>query len=125
MPPRVAVVGHTEWVTFAPVERLPRPGEIVHASGAWEAPGGGGGIVAVLLARMAGACDLLTAAALADGLPAALEDLGVTVHTAGHPASRRIFTHLDADGERTITVLGDRLDPRRDEPLPWDALAGV
>ena len=28
---RVAVVGHVEWVTFAPVHRLPAPGEIVHA----------------------------------------------------------------------------------------------
>jgi ribokinase len=121
--PRLAVVGHTEWVTFAPVERLPRPGEIVHARGTWEAPGGGGGIVAVLLARLAGACDFLTAAADDDGLPAALEALGVRVHTASHPASRRIFTHLDAAGERTITVLGDRLDPRRDEALPWSDLA--
>src|SRR5919204_539567 len=28
---RVAVVGHVEWVQFARVERVPGPGEIVHA----------------------------------------------------------------------------------------------
>ena len=30
-PMRVAVVGHVEWVEFARVERVPDPGEIVHA----------------------------------------------------------------------------------------------
>jgi ribokinase len=28
---RIAVVGHVEWVEFARVEAVPRPGEIVHA----------------------------------------------------------------------------------------------
>jgi ribokinase len=28
---RVAVVGHVEWIEFAQVERVPEPGEIVHA----------------------------------------------------------------------------------------------
>ena len=28
---RVAVVGHVEWIEFARVERVPAPGEIVHA----------------------------------------------------------------------------------------------
>ena len=36
---------------------------------------------------------------------------------------RRGFCFLDANGERTITVLSEKLRPRRDEPLPWDALA--
>ena len=40
---RVAVVGHVEWIEFARVERMPAAGEIVHASDAWEEPGGGGG----------------------------------------------------------------------------------
>jgi ribokinase len=36
---------------------------------------------------------------------------------------RRGFTHLDARGERTITVIGDRMGPSADDPLPWDELA--
>ena len=36
---------------------------------------------------------------------------------------RRGFVHLDASGERTITVLGPRLGPRGDDSLPWDELA--
>ena len=38
-------------------------------------------------------------------------------------AQRRGFVHVDAAGERTITVIGDRLGPRADDPLPWDELA--
>ena len=36
---------------------------------------------------------------------------------------RRTFTYLDDAGERTITVLGERIVPLRSDPLPWDALA--
>ena len=36
---RLAVVGHVEWVEFARVERVPKPGEIAHAL---EAYAGGG-----------------------------------------------------------------------------------
>ena len=54
------VVGHVEWVDFAVLERLPTPGEIVHAS-AWLAEaGGGGGVAAVQLARLAGHASFLT-----------------------------------------------------------------
>ena len=35
---------------------------------------------------------------------------------------RKAFVHVDAEGERTITVIGERLGPRGDEPLPWDQL---
>ena len=39
---RVAVVGHVEWVDFVPVERFPKPGEIIHASGAFARAAGAG-----------------------------------------------------------------------------------
>ena len=32
---KIAVVGHVEWVEFARVEHVPKPGEIVHASETW------------------------------------------------------------------------------------------
>ena len=44
---RVAVVGHVEWIEFARVERVPKAGEIVHASETWEAAAGGGAVAAV------------------------------------------------------------------------------
>ena len=58
---RVAVVGHVEWVQFARVPHVPVAGEILHASETWEAAGGGGAVAAVVLARLAGAADFLTA----------------------------------------------------------------
>ena len=41
---RVAVVGHVEWVEFARVEAVPKPGEIAHAFETWEEPAGGGAV---------------------------------------------------------------------------------
>jgi ribokinase len=38
---------------------------------------------------------------------------------------RRGFTYLDAGGERTITIIGRKLVPRADDPLPWNELDGV
>ncbi|MDQ4005150.1 MAG: PfkB family carbohydrate kinase, partial [Actinomycetota bacterium] len=39
--------------------------------------------------------------------------------------TRRAFTFLDDNGERTITTIGDRLAPAAADPLPWDDLAGL
>ncbi|HEV2770286.1 MAG TPA: PfkB family carbohydrate kinase [Solirubrobacteraceae bacterium] len=123
---RVAVVGHVEWVEFALVERLPRAGEIVHAQETFEEAGGGGGVAAVQLARLAGAADLVTALGtgpLAERASAALAGRGVAVHAVERPrAQRRAFTFLDSEGERTITVMGDRLVPHGDDRLPWERL---
>ena len=38
---------------------------------------------------------------------------------------RRTFTFLDNAGERTITVLGERIVPHVSDPLPWDALGAL
>jgi ribokinase len=127
--PRVAVVGHVEWIEFARVPRLPRPGEIMHATEWWQDAGGGGSVAAVQLVKLAGACDFFTALAQDDLGRAAkerLEELGVTVFAAPREgAQRRGFVYLDGDGERTITILGERIAPRGDEDLPWERLDGV
>ena len=118
--PDYAVVGHVEWVTFAQVPRLPRPGEILRARAAFDEAAGGGGVAAVQLARLAGACTFLTACRA----PAAarLGELGVAVHAADRP-TRRAFTFVDDAAERTITVLDERVVPHGSDPLPWDGLA--
>jgi ribokinase len=125
---RVAVVGHVEWVEFARVGRMPAAGEIVHALEAWEEPGGGGAVAAVQLARLAGNCLFLTALGddeLGRRAKSGLEELGVTVEAAWRPeAQRRAFVHLDSVGERTITVIGERLGPGGNDPLPWGELDG-
>jgi ribokinase len=125
---RAAVVGHVEWVEFARVERVPRPGEIVRARGGFVEAAGGGGVAAVQLARLAGECTLYTALGddeIGERAHARLTELGVRVEAAtraGAP-TRRAFTYVDDGGERTITVIGERLEARRDDPLPWDDLA--
>jgi ribokinase len=128
-PVRVAVVGHVEWIDFLAVERVPAAGEIVQARESWGEAAGGGGVSAVQLARAAGEATLFTALGRDDfGERCAkqLAELGVTVEAEWRDdePQRRGFCYLDDDGERTISLLSEKLRPRRSAPLPWDALAG-
>jgi ribokinase len=124
--PRVAVVGHVEWIEFARVERIPAPGEIIHAREWWEDVGGGGSVAAVQLAKLAGGADFFTALGDDDRARASherLEQLGVRVFAAPRPGGqRRGFVYLDGDGERTITILGPRIVAHGDDDLPWERL---
>ena len=123
----VAVVGHVEWVEFARVDHVPEPGEIVQAFETWEEAAGGGAVAAVQLANLAGSCLFFTALADDDLGRRSREELearGVTVH-AGHAPGRqrRALTHVNEDGERTITLLGEKLRPSgEDASLPWEEL---
>jgi len=123
---RVAVVGHVEWIEFVRVDHIPARGEIVHARDAWAEAAGGGAVAAVQLARLAGECSLFTAVGddeLGRRIAPALEKLGVRVHAAVREEPQRHgFTYIDADGERTITVIGERLGPLRSDDLPWTDL---
>ncbi len=127
---RVAVVGHVEWVEFARVESVPRAGEIVHALETWQEPAGGGAVAAAQLARLAGSCVFLTALG-ADELGrrsrSELTGLGIDVRAIPDAEpTRRAFTYVDETGERTITVLGQKLRPSGgDSRLPWRELAGL
>jgi ribokinase len=123
---RAAVVGHVEWIEFGRVDHVPEPGEIVHVRESWQAPGGGGAVSAVQLCRLAGAATLYTAFGddeLGHRSKAELERLGLRVEGVFRPEPQRhAFVHVDAAGERTITVVGDRLGPRADDPLRWHEL---
>jgi ribokinase len=127
---RVGVVGHVEWVEFARVEEVPRPGEIVHALATWETAAGGGAVAAVQLVKLAGAAVLFTSFGddeLGRRARAQLSEQGVTVHAMVDPSpQRRAFCFVDAGGERTITVLGEKLRPSGgDARLPWHELDGL
>ena len=129
---RTAVVGHVEWVECAVVERVPKPGEIAHARETFEVPGGGGSIAAVQMALLTGDCTFYTALGDDELGRRTIEELtekGVRVEAAIRPGkrTRRGFAFLDADGERTITVMGERLGPSAatDHDLPWDELREV
>ena len=81
-------------------------------------------MTAVQLARLAGHATLFTA--LGDdelGHRAAdeLGRMGLDVRATfreGQP-QRRVIVHLEPTGERTITVIGDRMVPRGEDPLGW------
>src|SRR5688572_14132916 len=101
---RVAVVGHVEWIELARVPRVPKPGEIVHATEWWEEVGGGGAVAAVQLAKLAGGCEFFTALAtdeLGRRSRARLQELGVRLHAAPREGvHRRGFVYLDEEHER-------------------------
>jgi ribokinase len=86
-------------------------------------------VAAVQLARLAGDCLFLTALGddeLGHRAKRELEGLGVRVEAAWRAEpQRRAFVHVDANAERTITVIGDRMGPRGDDDLPWGELEGV
>ena len=128
--PKVAVVGHVEWVQFARVAHVPCAGEVVHASDPFEEPAGGGAVAAVQLARLAGGVVLVTALGEDEHgrrSVARLNELGVEVCARLVQApTRRAVTLVDAAGERTITTFGPRLEPLGgDGSTPWPALAGT
>ena len=125
--PRVAVVGHVEWVQFARVSHVPLAGEVAHAHDAFEEPAGGGAVAAVQLARLAGEATLFTALGPDEHGRRSLlrlEELRVKVRAARRAAgTRNALTLVDEDRERTITTFGERLEPRGDdEELPWPEL---
>jgi ribokinase len=120
---RCAVIGHVEWVEFARVPAMPASGDIVHASEVWEEPAGGGAVVARQLTLLNGQCTFHTSLGddpIGHASVSRLRDLDMDIQVQWTGISmartRRAWTHVDAAGERTITVLGDKLLPAG--PLP-------
>jgi ribokinase len=124
---KVAVVGHVEWIEFVQLERVPLPGEIVHARKTFSEPAGGGAVAAAQLAALAGEATLFTALSsddLGERSRARLPELGIRLQATTLPEpQRRGFTYLDDAGERTITILGPRIGPSGEDELPWHELA--
>jgi ribokinase len=124
---RTATVGHIEWIEFGQVDHVPGPGEIAHAADVWQEVGGGGAVAAVQLSRLTGDCDLFTAFGddpVGTAARRRLSTLGAQVlaEVRRGVATRRAVTLVDGAGERTITTLGERLEPLGADPLPWDRL---
>ncbi len=117
---RCAVVGHVEWVEFALVPQVPRPADRPRRRDEVGAGGRRLGLGAPL-ARLAGSCELFTALGgdeLGRASERRLAGLGIDVHVQWGGETRRAWTHVDSEGERTITVLGEKLLPHG--PLPLD-----
>lgn len=126
--PKLAVVGHVEWITFARVSHIPQTGEIVHGEDPFQEPAGGGAVAAVQLARLAGTVVLVTALGNGEHGRRARErlaELDVEVWAAQRSEPTRTgVTLVDDARERTITTFGARLEPTIDDrDIPWSELA--
>ena len=129
MPPlQLAVVGHVEWVTFLAVDSLPAAGQIGHSHRELKEPAGGGAVVAVQLARLLGRpvpfFTSLGRDAIGERAAHRLAELGLDLHVGWRDRpTRRAISYVDGHGDRSITVIGDRLMPVAADPLPWERLA--
>jgi len=123
---RAAVVGHVEWVDFARVERMPGPGEIVTALESWVEVGGGGAVSAGEFLRLGAQTTFFTAFGADERgvrAEAELRGRGLRLETVVRESpQRRAFTFVGRDGERAITVMGEKLVPHAADPLPWSEL---
>ncbi|MCX5744372.1 MAG: PfkB family carbohydrate kinase [Proteobacteria bacterium] len=127
---RIAVIGHVEHVTIAPVAALPAVGQIAHLAGARAFAGGGGGVAFAQLARGLGAgLEVLLFTAVGDDEAGRFVLASVTATGARVFAAPRREPHtrdlvvVTPDAQRTIFVIGEPLHPRLADPLPWDLLA--
>ncbi|HSJ73052.1 MAG TPA: hypothetical protein VK904_01950, partial [Miltoncostaeaceae bacterium] len=124
--PRVAVVGHVEWITHG-AGLMPRPGEIRYLGDPFDEPAGGGGVSAAQVAKLGAVTLFYTALGDDESGRASAERLGaigVTVLASVHagPQTRGISA-VDASGDRAILIIGGPSSARIDDPLPWDDLA--
>ena len=121
---KLAVIGHIEWVTFLKVDHLPLAGQISHARNCFEEAAGGAAVAAVQMARLInGPVDLITSLGkdtYGEKCYERLSKLGLNLKVAWreHP-TRKGISLISNEGERAITVIGDRLQPIASDDLPW------
>ncbi len=125
-PSRVVIIGHVEWVTHA-LGHLPDRGHIADLYDPWCEPAGGGGVAAVAAARLGTHVTLVTA--FGDDPTGSesrrlLEDRGVSVVASRATGPQTpVLTIIDPGGERTIMVVGPRMQARASDLTGTDFLA--
>lgn len=125
--PRIAVVGHVEWVTHAR-GAMPAAGEIGYLLDPVEEPGGGGAVAAAQAARLGADTLFLTAVgddAVGRRTVEAMRAFGMEVRAAVRPVPHTTVLSADAGGDRAIAVVGERLHPQAGDDLGWADLADV
>ena len=121
---KLAVIGHVEWVTFLKLDQLPVAGQISHAKDCFEEAAGGAAVAAVQMARLInGPVDLITSLGkdnYGEKCYERLTKLGLNLKVAWRDKpTRKGFSMISRDGERAITVVGERLQPLASDDLPW------
>ena len=123
----LAVIGHVEWINFLKVDQLPIPGVISHSKKSHEYPAGGGSIIAKTLSELnSNQIHFFTALGNDDYGEKCfkiLSSMGIKLHVAWrNKPTRRGFSLIDSQGERAITVIGERLAPNCKDNLDWEIL---
>ena len=124
---KLAVVGHVEWVTFLSVDKYPKAGCISHGEIYREEPAGGGAVAAVQMSKLTEEKVHFYTALGKDGVGEMsyhrLKQLGLEVNVAWREEpTRKGISFIDSNGERAITVIGNRLQPSSNDQLRWDEL---
>ena len=122
---KLAVIGHVEWVTFLKVDQLPLAGQISHAKDCFEEAAGGAAVAAIQMARLINRpVDLITSLGkdtFGEKCYERLTKLGLNLKVAWREeATRKGISLISKDGERAITVIGERLQPIASDDLPWN-----
>ena len=124
---KLAVIGHVEWVTFLKVDQLPLAGEISHAKDCFEEAAGGAAVAAVQMARLINEpVDLITSLGkdtYGEKCYERLTKLGLNLKVAWREKpTRKGISLISKDGDRAITVIGERLQPIASDHLPWSEM---
>ncbi len=124
---KLAVIGHVEWVTFLKVNKLPIAGQISHAEDCFQEAAGGAAVAAVQMSRLIdGPVDLITSLgkdSYGEKCFERLSKLGLNLLVSwNEKPTRKGISLIDQDGERAITVIGERLQPNASDKLPWNDL---
>ena len=120
-----AVIGHVEWMNFLKVDQLPKPGVISHSKNSIDYPAGGGAVIAKTLLELTNN-EVHFFTSLGDDYYGKkcfkiLSDMGLKLHVAWRKQpTRRGFSLTDCNGERSITVIGERLAPNYKDKLEWN-----
>ncbi len=119
-----AVVGHVEWINFLKVDQFPQPGVISHSEMSIEYPAGGGSVIAKTLSELTNnQVHFFTSLGkdyYGEQSFKILSDFGMKLHVAWRDKpTRRGFSLTDRNGERSITVIGERLAPTYKDKLDW------
>ncbi len=126
----LAVVGHVEWVTFIGVDHIPQQGLISHGNTLIELPAGGGAVAAVQMAKLTKR-KVHFFTALGNDLNGQkcykkLRALGLEMHVAWkEKPTRKGFSFVGENGERAITVIGERIEPTLKDDLPWELVDNI
>ena len=127
---RFGVIGHIEWINFLKVDLLPKPGIISHANKSLELPAGGGALIAKTLYELTNnEIHFFTSLGkdyYGEKSFEFFKNIGINLHVAWRSeATRKGFSLIDKNGERSITIIGKRLAPSFNDNLDWSILSDM